>query len=307
MNAEKLYEAIADSDAAALAVDGGLNRLPMPDMPGETARLALKITTLLQTTLDVEGQIELFSRECRAKVPHDSIGYLHDQHGIAIEEGKSQRNSCAYRLTVEERLLGEIRFTRLTPFTEQEIADLEFLLCALVYPLRNALDHRIALEEARRDVLTGVNNRCVLDGTIAREVGLAHRHQTPLSVIFLDIDKFKDINDTHGHHAGDRAIQLFANILQSKIRVTDVLIRYGGDEFVIVLANTPIEGARLLAERIRVAVESSDTALVADRVQLTASVGVTTLMDGDTAESFLRRADDHLHSAKRSGRNKVSG
>ncbi len=132
----------------------------------------------------------------------------------------------------------------------------EYLLGALVYPLRNALDFRRAREDASRDPLTGVYNRLGVDGLLRREIGLAHRHATPLSLAFLDIDHFKSINDSYGHASGDAALRVFAECIRSCIRDTDVVARYGGDEFMLILSNTPLAGARLVAERLRRAVEA---------------------------------------------------
>lgn len=267
--------------------------------------LALYITMLLQTTLDLGRQIELFAGEMQKVIPYESLSYAHDEYGIFVNEGTPARHSCAYRLTVEGRQLGQIRFSRGKRFQEKEIHLIEMLLCSLIYPLRNAIEYRHVLEEARRDPLTGAANRQVLETTLAREAALAHRHQAPLSVIFLDIDNFKSINDSCGHAAGDQAIHALIGCIQSRIRNTDLLARYGGDEFVVVLNNTPLEGARLLAEHIREAVEAVDGDSIAPGLKLRSSLGVATLTVGETAAELIGRADRSLVLAKQLGRNCV--
>jgi diguanylate cyclase (GGDEF)-like protein len=281
--------------------------VPMPHLPtGRGAEVrAMRITALLQTTLDLNRQIELFASEVHDAVPYDSVTYSHDSLGISVTEGGIGRHSCAYRLTVEGEDLGEICFTRNTRFQEKETQTIELLLCSLVYPLRNALEYRRALDEARRDPLTGTANRHSLEVTMQREAALAHRHCSPLSVIFLDIDRFKSINDTHGHAAGDHAIRALVGCIQSAVRNTDVVARYGGDEFVVMLSNTPCEGALHLAERIREAVEAFDGSTIAKGVKLTASLGVATLSVGEAAGQLLARADQLLKLAKHAGRNRV--
>jgi diguanylate cyclase (GGDEF)-like protein len=281
--------------------------VPMPRLPASRGPVgrALRITALLQTTLDLNRQIELFAAEVQNAVPYDSVTYSHDSLGISVTEGGIGRHSCAYRLTVEGTDLGQICFTRNTRFLEKETQTIELLLCSLVYPLRNALEYRRALDEARRDSMTGTANRQALEVTMQREAALAHRHQAPLSVIFLDIDRFKSINDTHGHAAGDQAICALVGCIQCVIRNTDVLARYGGDEFVVMLSNTPPEGAWLLAERIRETVEAFDGNTIAPGLMLSASLGVATLTVGETAAQLLARADQLLKSAKQSGRNRV--
>lgn len=284
-------------------------RVPSPSQAGSQDRtnIALQITAALQTTLDLNRQVEIFGAEIRKHVAHDSLGYSNEDLGYFIEEGTPGRHSCTYRLTLEQQVLGEVRFTRNTRFQEPEVETLEFLLCSLVYPLRNALHYRQALDEARRDALTGVNNRGAMDATLRREVALAHRHNTEFSVIVLDIDRFKAINDSHGHAVGDQALRRFVECVNTKIRTTDILARFGGDEFVVLLANTPYEGARLLASRIREAVAATDCSDIAPGLRITSSIGVAELARGESAEQLMGRADQALYQAKQDGRNCVRG
>ncbi|TAM46751.1 MAG: GGDEF domain-containing protein [Gammaproteobacteria bacterium] len=266
----------------------------------------LQMTAMLQTTLDVNRLIELFAREVTNIVAHDSVSYHNEPHGIELTLGNPARHSCSYRLIVEGQSLGNIVFTRRRKFPATETAVLEYLLCVLVYPLRNALEFRNATENARKDPLTGVYNRGVMETMMRREVGLAHRHKASLSLMFLDIDNFKNINDTVGHAVGDEIIKAFADCVQRCIRTTDILARYGGDEFVLQLSNTPPEGALLLAERIRKAVDETGLMLVnGHKMRITTSIGVATLSEGDTFETLCARADDALYQAKQNGRNCV--
>ncbi len=286
---------IPDSRTSAAAV-----------VSAQQTQQALQILALLATTLEVPRLIEIFSGEVQRTVAHDGASYEHEADGIEVSLGAVERHSCSYRLTVEEQFLGQIRFTRRTKFSAAEAATIENLLVSLVYPLRNALQYKRALDEARRDPLTGAYNRGVMESVLARDVGLARRNGAPFSVIFLDIDNFKRINDTHGHAVGDEAIRTFVACINRSIRTTDMVARYGGDEFVVLLHNTPLEGARLLAERIRRSIARADCRNAAgERVPLSSSLGVAGLTADDSAKSLLERADRALNQAKLDGRNCV--
>jgi len=270
--------------------------------------ITLKLAVALQTTLDVQRLIALFAEELGKVIPHDHVAYRNTEQAIEFQIQQPARHSCTYGLTLEQQPLGEISFTRRKKFSDQEIAQLEQLLGCLVYPLRNGLHYKQALDEARKDPLTGVFNRSVLETVLGREVGLARRYGNALSLIFLDIDRFKSINDTHGHAVGDQVIRGFVDQVIKNIRTTDVVGRYGGDEFVIVLTNTPIDGAMLLAERIRQSVSQLSYRAPSGRtIELSASLGVACANGDETAATLLDRADRALATAKQSGRNCVQG
>lgn len=273
----------------------------------EPAQLALRILLTLQTTLCVEHLIGLFSREIRGHIPHDSISYGNEEQGLDLCYGETSRYSLIYRLIVEEQLLGHLTLSRQRPFEEAETTLLEYLLGSLVYPLRNALDHRRVMEDARRDPLTRIYNRLTFETLLRREIGLARRHSIPLSLAMMDLDRFKSINDEHGHAAGDQAIRTFVACVTANIRDTDVLARYGGDEFVLILGNTTLDGAQRVAERIRRGLESHDCQLSnGARLRLTSSIGLAELAPGDDLKSLCERADRALALAKRNGRNRVA-
>jgi diguanylate cyclase (GGDEF)-like protein len=267
---------------------------------------ALQILALLATTLDLTRLIEIFAAEINRAVEHDGVSYEHEGEAIEVQIGTLERHSCSYRLTVEGEFLGQLRLTRRRKFDADELATLENLLVSLVYPLRNALKYKHALDQARRDPLTGSYNRGVMESVLAREVGLARRNGTPLSVIFMDVDSFKSINDTFGHAVGDQAILTVVACISQSVRNTDMVARYGGDEFVVLLNSTPLEGATLLAERIRSAVGRAECRGPAgERIPLSVSLGVAALTAADTPKSLLERADSALNQAKLDGRNVV--
>ena len=166
-------------------------------------------------------------------------------------------------------------------------------------------------EGALQDPLTGLYNRRHFEERIASELAAAQRHGRPVSLLMCDVDHFKNINDAHGHLAGDETLKMVAFVLRGAVRKEDVLARYGGEEFVIVARETPLDGAQSLAERIRRAVEKSRCAWqgqdlgVTVSIGVTVSVGATEFVTGRTERELIDAADRALYLAKQAGRNRV--
>ncbi|QOC23683.1 diguanylate cyclase [Wenzhouxiangella sp. AB-CW3] len=159
---------------------------------------------------------------------------------------------------------------------------------------------------AIRDRLTGVFNRIRVDEKLEQEVRRANRYGSPIALIMLDIDDFKVVNDNHGHLSGDRVLKELARLATEMTRDTDLVGRWGGEEFIIILPETSAEQAAEIGERIREAF--GETAFQSDSgapIELSLSCGVSEFQDGDDAESVFRRADQALYEAKRAGKNRV--
>jgi len=158
---------------------------------------------------------------------------------------------------------------------------------------------------ATTDALTGAGNRRHFLAVVGTELERALRHDRPLSVLMLDIDHFKSINDGYGHAIGDEALQSFVRTCTCTLREHDMLGRLGGEEFAILLPETTLAGAVEVAERLRQLVEESSISLSQGALRLTTSIGVSEVREGDDVSSLLSRADKALYEAKRSGRNLV--
>ena len=178
------------------------------------------------------------------------------------------------------------------------------MLSSIIYPLRNALLYKEALDSAFTDPLTGAQNRAAMNQALTREVELAKRQGTDLSIIMIDADHFKKINDTYGHAHGDEVLKGISTVIKDTIRQSDVLYRYGGEEFLVLLGQTTTEGAKLLADRIRENIANVDT-INGHKSDVTVSLGLTTLTEKDSCQSFFDRADKALYQAKNTGRNKT--
>ena len=162
-------------------------------------------------------------------------------------------------------------------------------------------------EQAMADVLTGVPNRLAYEDRLAHEYAQWKRYKTPLTLMVADIDRFKQINDTFGHKAGDKALKLIARLLKQTLRETDFMARYGGEEFVILLTQTPGQLAKGVAEKLRAAVEMAEFNNGDTRIPITLSIGFSTFRAGDGPEEVFARADAAMYRAKSAGRNQVCG
>ncbi len=160
---------------------------------------------------------------------------------------------------------------------------------------------------ATHDLLTGTLNRHAIEENAARERARARRQGYPLSLLMLDIDHFKHVNDAYGHEAGDAVLRAFAGVVRVSLRRDDILGRYGGEEFVALLPMADRAEALAVAERIRAAVAATPVAYANRTIGVTVSIGTALFADGEGAwEAAIRAADDALYRAKREGRNRVA-
>jgi len=163
--------------------------------------------------------------------------------------------------------------------------------------IRQQTNHLMTFTEVRTDALTGVSNRRALDETLETMFAMQSRYEQPFSLAIFDIDHFKKVNDNHGHLFGDQALKDVAWLIDDTIRETDIVFRYGGEEFVVVMPNTPLYRACIFADRLR--------EVVHDKLDLTVSGGVAAARYTDDPQSLLSRADAALYSAKTAGRNQT--
>ena len=166
--------------------------------------------------------------------------------------------------------------------------------------------HATLREQATRDSLTGLYNRRYFNETIERELARAKREDYPVSVMIMDIDLFKEINDSYGHAVGDEALRLLSGLININIRAGDIAYRYGGDEFVVVMPGASIETARDRADMVCKAFNAALVHESSQSVSATISVGIAIYPEhGDRGSEILHNADLALYKAKQSGRNHV--
>lgn len=168
---------------------------------------------------------------------------------------------------------------------------------------KNAMLERVSTT----DPVTGLRTRRYVGELLSIEVLRATRYKTSLSVLMCDLDHFKHVNDSFGHPAGDAVLAGAGQVIRDTLRETDIAGRYGGEEFLVVLSHTAIDGAAALAERIRAAIEEAEFDLGADApLAITVSIGAAELVAGQSVEALIRSADEALYEAKGAGRNRVA-
>lgn len=268
--------------------------------------LRLRLTTLLHSSLDIEEVLKLFFTETVCELGMDGLAYEHHQHGLSLIVADGGNHRCHYRLEHLQTDLGELQLSRGKRFNERELARLELMIACLLPALRNALQYHAAVQSAVRDPLTRLGNRNALELAAGHEIALARRHRQTCSMLVIDLDHFKDINDNHGHGAGDEVLMAVARQLRSNCRETDAMFRLGGEEFLVLLSGIDLDGALRIGERVRAAIEAMPVTYSGKNIAVTASVGVASLCAEETLQEWFDRADQALYRAKRDGRNRVA-
>jgi len=222
--------------------------------------------------------------------------------------------STVWEFWLEDRILAiliaDTRSESIAERWEFVVTSVVFSALALIGPTvigrrviqRERALHREVVRLSQEDGLTGLLNRRRITQLLDSEVQRASRYDAPFSVIMIDIDQFKPINDRFGHQVGDQVLTMIADAIRSTVRTTDLVGRWGGEEFVVVLPQTGIEGGLALASKMRARLESTDLDEVGRK---TGSFGVATFAEGDDVRALIARADAGMYAAKRGGGNRV--
>ncbi len=289
----------------------------------------------LAGAVDIAGMIEAFSIWLMRMVEHDLIGYRHPKrqrdhlfcscHGpdrrsvISLAKKMFERlalpdsdccwseNNChlrSFRLESEHGHSFIVLLRRGAPIEPTEERLIREALDILQEPLQRALDYEDIFEQARRDTLTGLANRRVYEERIVSLLDSARRHDHPITLASMDLDKFKLINDTFGHARGDDVLQTVALTMASMVRKSDLLVRMGGDEFLLVMPETEMKAAKRFAGRVCQAVDNLDIRASATE-KLGVSIGLVQYHQEMTRDAWLQRADEALYQAKSAGRARV--
>jgi len=163
------------------------------------------------------------------------------------------------------------------------------------------------MDQVTYDDLTAIFNRRTILGNLEIEIKRSLRHRFSLSVLMIDLDNFKNANDTHGHLAGDKVLKLSSVRMQKSLRKEDFLGRYGGDEFLVILPHTDLKAAAVVANRLVLDFDATPILQSKDPIRQTISIGLSLVGEGDTVKSIVERCDHALYLAKKMGRNRFEG
>lgn len=238
--------------------------------------------------------------------PEDSEGF---GTLAGADDSETTRSIMIVPMRVGNRVVGAISAQSYTLYVydEEELELLMTVASSAAIALENARLYESVREQSITDALTGLGNYRYFMDVLTREIERARRYSTPLSLIMVDSDSMKTINDTYGHAAGDKHMQCLTQVMTSVTRRTDYVARYAGDEFMIILPNTSGEAAMVLAERLRTAVEESRFCIDGHEVAATVSIGVASFPESGTdVDSMLKAVDQAMYRSKRAGKNRVS-
>ncbi|WP_336368217.1 GGDEF domain-containing protein [Marinobacter sp. C2H3] len=271
--------------------------------PGPLVRLSRR----LSTSLSLEAQLGIFAEELSAVVPFDALNYRHTlaRRDFVFATGLGGPHRAEYTLNLEGERLGSLTITRRKRFLDEELEAIECLVSVLICPLRNACQYAVLERTARTDALTGIANKRALDEDLARTQHLSDRHEDTYSLVLIDLDHFKAVNDKHGHPAGDHVLRLAAERMTEALRVSDTLYRFGGEEFAALLPHANADQAAEVATRLRAAVAGAGVEIGSQQISVTASCGIAAHLGGESAAQWLARADEALYRAKRDGRDRI--
>lgn len=274
---------------------------------------SVELGHILQISLDTDKIIQSFFKYIKHQLKLTNLLYINNDHDIEIQLGNKisvlkskNKKIISFELNYNKDNLGELTLASKTELSPAKQLELKAYVKLLILPLKNCLLYTKALKETRTDPLTKISNRLALYEDLNYHFSLSNRYSSNLSILFLDIDYFKNLNDKYGHLIGDDILINLADLLKTIIRKSDILYRFGGEEFVILLDHTNKSGAINLAKKLidytnRFIIykdDKSDTNL-----NISISIGVATKNPEDTKDSLLHRADKALYSAKSKGRN----
>jgi diguanylate cyclase (GGDEF)-like protein len=227
-----------------------------------------------------------------------------DERFVALPDSSHRiRSLVCVPLLARDRPVGVMTATAATPdvFDDGDVDLLVFVATTMALDMENLRLRRLAITDA----LTGAYNREYLARRLPEEINRCRRSEEPLSVAMVDIDHFKSVNDEHGHAVGDEVLAAVVERMRASIRSADTLIRYGGEEFLLLLPGSDLEEARAIAERMRESFEEQPVEVEDHALEIRVSIGVAELGDDDAERAVVKRADEALYAAKAAGRNRV--
>jgi diguanylate cyclase (GGDEF)-like protein len=300
-------EKVASIKTASLAAKQPVNK-PQEILRDQllSERDQLTLHQRLLGTLDLGVLINRFFGWLSEKQLVSGIEYTNPIGNISLATGNPKPHKAKYMLRLEQHYFGEISLTSQKRFSEQDLLIHEQSLGIVIHYLKNALDHQALEKIAFHDALTGVMNRNALEELLPKEIERAQRYQFDLAMMMIDIDHFKAINDCIGHIGGDEILRRVSAAIKSQLRKSDLPFRYGGDEFLLILPNTDLDGAQKAAQHIMENLTKEMSEIPNCSVSPKLSIGLAAYQHGENHEDLIRRVDNALYDSKNNGRNCIS-
>lgn len=258
-----------------------------------------RILQQLTASLDLHKLASTYYTVLKSKLQLVSVTIKFESGSLTIGDSSSTGNVKTLDLVSQHSVFASISYSFTKLLTLKQSVSLNEIHQHFKHPLKNALEFYALKQMAMKDHLTSLGNRANYQETLQRMISQAKRCYETFGLLVIDLDRFKNVNDSYGHHEGDNVIMAMADVLRKSLRDTDYAFRFGGDEFCCLLpgSDNTINGA--IAQRIQ---EEMLANTVLAKHNLSCSIGVTNYQTGDTEQSLFSRADTALYSAKQSGR-----
>ncbi|GHG06634.1 GGDEF domain-containing protein [Thalassotalea marina] len=266
-----------------------------------TAR-KLALAEQLQTSLELNGLLNIFSMEVAKYADFSGLYFKNDELSAEARGSHLGKNERRFELRLNNDYIGTLTYALNSPISLTNFDILTELHQLLIHPINNAVKYQQALKMSMQDALTSLGNRRYFDEQLKRAMHHANRQGSKVALMIGDLNKFKQINDTHGHHIGDNILKRFASVLRQSVRDSDSVFRFGGDEFVILIEDADTNSMSIISHRVHSLI-AQDSLLA--QYQVSTSLGATLMTRSDTEDSFFERADQQLYANKMAQGNSV--
>ncbi len=257
----------------------------------------------LQTTLDLDKLLDIFAMEAARYIKFSGLYFKSKIVSKTLRGSRKAKHERQFELKLNDEFIGTISYSINKPISMHHYKDLQRIHQIVLYPLKNALQYHQAMQLAMQDGLTGLGNRRYFDEQLKRAMHNANRHHAQVGLVLGDLNKFKAVNDTHGHNAGDQVLIQFANILRSCVRDSDSIFRFGGDEFAVIVENASEYALDIIHSRINSSLKSN---IILAKYQVGCSLGTTFMNRADNEHTLFERADQALYRQKMNMSKKLS-
>jgi len=261
----------------------------------ENTHRKLALMEQLQCTLELDKILNIFAMEASKYTSFSGLYFTQGDIRTSIRGSKQGNAERQFELKINNEFLGTLTYAINSPISLTNYKILDDLHQYIVHPINNAIQYKNAMYLAMQDGLTGLGNRRYFDKQLKRAMHHANRHKRQVGLVVADLNKFKLINDTYGHHVGDEILKGFADALELSVRDSDSVFRFGGDEFAIIVEEASKESLHVIESRIQSAINAS---AFLTKYLVECSLGCTFMNRIDNEKSFFERADQALYQQK---------